>query len=95
MATFHGQPGSSHAGRFAVCRHGDPFARHRYDPAVSEATNLLDKTPVPGLPSRDVALLVIMMPVSMMRLGTGRTNILFGLVHLIVFTIFLLPGFVP
>lgn len=199
MATFRGQPGSSHAGRFAVCRHGDPFARHRFYHSIAGlvfaavllailfgtvfaavrhaeliaervgepfgtllltlavtvievvliATRMLGQqevptlaretvfavgmiacnelvgacilvgglraagsrnsrspastsiracsltvfvtiTPVPGLPSRDVALLVIMMPVSMMRLGTGRTNIPLGLVHLVVFAIFLL-----
>lgn len=64
-------------------------------PAVSEAAYLLDKTLVLGLPSRDIVLLAMTMLVSMMTFGTGRTNILFGLVHLVVFAIFLLLVFVP
>ncbi|MBE0703546.1 MAG: ionic transporter y4hA [Afipia sp.] len=64
-------------------------------PAVAEAAYLLDKTLVLGLPSRDIALLAMTMLVSMMTFGTGRTNILFGLVHLVIFAIFLLLVFVP
>ena len=64
-------------------------------PAVSEAAYLFDKTLVLGLPSRDIALLAMTMLVSMMTFGTGRTNILFGMVHLVVFAVFLLLVFVP
>ena len=64
-------------------------------PAVSEAAYLLDKTLVLGLPSRDIALLAMTMLVSMMTFGTGRTNILFGMVHLVIFATFLLLVFVP
>jgi Ca2+:H+ antiporter len=32
---------------------------------------------------------------SMLTFGTGRTNILFGLVHLVVFAIFVFLVFVP
>lgn len=64
-------------------------------PAVAAAAYLLDKTLVLGLASRDIALLAMTMLVSMMTFGTGRTNILFGLVHLVIFAIFLLLVFVP
>ena len=33
--------------------------------------------------------------VSMLTFGTGRTNILFGLVHMVVFAVFLFMVFVP
>ena len=64
-------------------------------PAVAGAAYLLDKTLVLGLESRDIVLLVMTMFVSMMTFGTGRTNILFGLVHLVIFATFLLLVFVP
>lgn len=64
-------------------------------PAVAEAAYLLDKTLVLGLESRDTALLAMTMLVSMMTFGTGRTNVLFGLVHLVIFATFLLLVFVP
>ena len=32
---------------------------------------------------------------SMLTFGTGRTNIMFGLVHMVVFAIFLFLVFVP
>ena len=33
--------------------------------------------------------------VSMLTFGTGRTNILFGLVHIVVFAVFVFMVFVP
>jgi len=64
-------------------------------PAVAEAAYMLDKTLVLGLASRDIVLLAMTMLVSMMTFGTGRTNILSGLVHLVIFAVFLLLVFVP
>jgi Ca2+:H+ antiporter len=64
-------------------------------PAVATAAYFLDKSLVLGLAARDIVLLVMTMLVSMMTFGTGRTNILFGLVHLVVFATFLLLVFVP
>lgn len=64
-------------------------------PAVAEAAYLLNKPLVLGLESRDTVLLAMTMLVSMMTFGTGRTNILFGLVHLVIFATFLLLVFVP
>jgi Ca2+:H+ antiporter len=64
-------------------------------PAVATAAYFLDKSLVLGLASRDIVLLAMTMLVSMMTFGTGRTNILFGLVHLVIFATFLLLVFVP
>jgi Ca2+:H+ antiporter len=64
-------------------------------PAVAVAANTLDKTLVLGLDHRDIVLLVLTFILSMLTFGTGRTNILFGLVHLVVFAVFVLMVFVP
>jgi Ca2+:H+ antiporter len=40
-------------------------------------------------------LLVMTLLISMLTFGTGRTNILFGLVHLVVFAVFVFLVFVP
>ena len=48
-----------------------------------------------GLDDRDIVLLVLTFILSMLTFGTGRTNILFGLVHLVVFAVFVLLVFVP
>jgi Ca2+:H+ antiporter len=40
-------------------------------------------------------LLLLTFVLSMLTFGTGRTNILFGLVHLVVFAVFVLLVFVP
>jgi Ca2+:H+ antiporter len=64
-------------------------------PAVAVAAYALDKTLVLGLDQREVVLLVMTFFISMLTFGTGRTNILFGLVHLVVFAIFVFMVFVP
>jgi Ca2+:H+ antiporter len=64
-------------------------------PAVALAGYLLDKTLVLGLAPREMVLLVMTFILSMLTFGTGRTNILFGMVHLIVFAVFLFMVFVP
>lgn len=64
-------------------------------PAVALAGYLLDKTLVLGLAPREMVLLVLTFILSMLTFGTGRTNILFGMVHLIVFAVFLFMVFVP
>ncbi len=64
-------------------------------PAVAIATYVLDKKLVLGLEARDVLLLVMTMLVSMLTFGTGRTNVLFGLVHLLVFAVFIFLVLVP
>jgi Ca2+:H+ antiporter len=64
-------------------------------PAVAVAAYALGKTLVLGLEQREVVLLVMTLVLSMLTFGTGRTNILFGLVHLLVFAVFVFMVFVP
>jgi Ca2+:H+ antiporter len=64
-------------------------------PAVAVAAYELDKQLVLGLPAQDMVLLALTLLLSLLTLGSGRTNILFGLVHLVVFAVFLFLVFVP
>ena len=64
-------------------------------PAVGVATYALDKELVLGLNSQGMVLLLLTFFLSMLTFGTGRTNILFGLVHMVVFAVFVFLVFVP
>jgi Ca2+:H+ antiporter len=64
-------------------------------PAVAIVAYALDKTLILGLEQREVILLVMTFLLSMLTFGTGRTNILFGLVHMLVFAVFVFMVFVP
>ncbi|MBX9710037.1 MAG: ionic transporter y4hA [Xanthobacteraceae bacterium] len=64
-------------------------------PAVAVTAYFLDKQLVLGLESRDTVLLVMTIALSMLTFGTGRSNILFGLVHLLVFAVFIFLVFAP
>ncbi|OCK62598.1 ionic transporter y4hA [Bradyrhizobium sp. LMTR 3] len=64
-------------------------------PAVAVVAYTLDKHLVLGLDAREMVLLVLTFVISMLTFGTGRTNILFGLVHMLVFAVFLFMVFVP
>jgi Ca2+:H+ antiporter len=64
-------------------------------PAVALAAYLLGKPLVLGLAPGEMVLLVMTFAISMLTFGTGVTNILFGMVHLLVFAVFLLTVFVP
>ena len=64
-------------------------------PAVGIATYLLGKELVLGLSPQSTVLLLLTFLLSMLTFGTGRTNILFGLVHLVVFAVFLFLEFLP
>jgi Ca2+:H+ antiporter len=64
-------------------------------PAVAVAAYELDKQLVLGLSAQDMVLLALTLLLSQMTLGSGRTNILFGLVHLVVFAVFMFLVFVP
>ena len=64
-------------------------------PAVAVATWALDKQLVLGLNDQETVLLIMTFVLSMLTFGTGRTNILFGLVHLVVFAVFVFLVFVP
>jgi Ca2+:H+ antiporter len=64
-------------------------------PAVALAAYVLDKQLVLGIDAQGMVLLVLTFVLSMLTFGTGRTNILFGLVHLVVFAVFVFLVFVP
>jgi len=64
-------------------------------PAVAVAAFALDKQLVLGLSEQNMVELLLTFFLSMLTFGTGRTNILFGLVHMVVFAIFLFLVFVP
>ena len=64
-------------------------------PAVAIAAYALDKQLVLGVPAEETVLLALTLVLCMLTLGGGRTNILFGLVHLVVFAVFLFLVFVP
>src|SRR5713101_88208 len=64
-------------------------------PAVAITAYTLDTQLVLGLNDQEVVLLVLTFILSMLTFVTGRTNILFGLVHLVVFAVFVFLVFVP
>jgi Ca2+:H+ antiporter len=64
-------------------------------PAVALAAYVLNKQLVLGIDAQGMVLLVLTFVLSMLTFGTGRTNILFGLVHLVVFAVFVFLVFVP
>lgn len=64
-------------------------------PAVAVATTVINKELVLGLAPREIVLLAITMLVSMLTFGTGRTNILFGIVHMVMFAVFIFLVFAP
>ena len=64
-------------------------------PAVAVAAWALDKQLVLGLNAQEMVLLILTFMLSMLTFGTGRTNILFGLVHMVVFAVFVFMVFVP
>jgi Ca2+:H+ antiporter len=64
-------------------------------PAVAVVATVLDKQLVLGLNTQEMVLLVLTFILSMLTFVTGRTNILFGLVHVVVFAIFVFLVFVP
>ena len=64
-------------------------------PAVAVVATVLDKQLVLGLNVQEMVLLVLTFILSMLTFVTGRTNILFGLVHVVVFAIFVFLVFVP
>jgi Ca2+:H+ antiporter len=64
-------------------------------PAVAVAAYTLDKQLVLGLSDQGMVLLLLTFMLSLLTFGTGRTNILFGLVHMVVFAVFVFLEFVP
>ena len=64
-------------------------------PAVTVAAYAFNKQLVLGLNAQEMVLLLLTFILSMLTFGTGRTNILFGLVHMVVFAVFVFLVFVP
>ena len=64
-------------------------------PAVALVAWLLDKPLVLGLAPGEMVLLVMTFIISMLTFATGVTNVMFGMVHLLIFAVFLFMVFVP
>ena len=64
-------------------------------PAVAVTNVFIGKQIEIGLSARDTLLLALTLFLSLLTFGSGRTNILSGLVHLVVFATFLFLVFVP
>jgi Ca2+:H+ antiporter len=64
-------------------------------PAVAAASFVLDLPLVLGLSQKDLVLLMLAFLVSTITLSTGRTNVMQGAVHLVIFAAFLVLAFVP
>ena len=64
-------------------------------PAIAVANIFLQKPLLLGLEPRDVALVTMTLAASILTFGTGRTNVLFGFLHLVIFGTFLFLSFVP
>jgi Ca2+:H+ antiporter len=64
-------------------------------PAVAVMAYVLDKNLVLGLGPQEMVLLIMTILLSTLTLGTGRSNILFGMVHVLVFAVFIFLVFAP
>ncbi len=64
-------------------------------PAVVMFAVLMDLPLIIGLDAKDIALLVLSFIVGAITLGSGRTNVMQGAVHLVIFAAFLFLTLVP
>jgi Ca2+:H+ antiporter len=64
-------------------------------PVVALASVVLEMPLRLGLAPKDLVLLALTFAVGAITLGTGRTNVLQGAVHLVIFAAFLVLAFVP
>lgn len=64
-------------------------------PAVAVASVILDMPLALGLEAKDLVLLTLTFVVGAITLGTGRTNVIQGTVHLVIFAAFLFLALVP
>ena len=64
-------------------------------PAVAITNIFIGKEIEIGLSARDTLLLALTLFLSLLTFGTGRTNILTGIVHIVVFVTFLFLIFIP
>jgi Ca2+:H+ antiporter len=64
-------------------------------PAVALASVLISQPLVLGLEAKDMVLMALSFGVATITLGTGRTNLMQGAVHLVLFATFLFLALVP
>jgi Ca2+:H+ antiporter len=64
-------------------------------PAVAAVSLITGREIVLGLSMRDTVLLLLTLVLSLVSFGTGRTNVLTGLVHLVVFATYIFLLIVP
>lgn len=64
-------------------------------PAVTAVSILLDEPLTLGLSAKEQLLLALTLIVSLLTVGTGRTTVLQGIVHLVIFAVFLFLAVVP
>lgn len=64
-------------------------------PAVAGVSILLNKPLTLGLSAKEELLLALTLIVSLLTIGTGRTTVLQGIVHLTIFAVFLFLSVVP
>ena len=64
-------------------------------PVVASASIILRKPLVLGLSTREESLLALTLVTSLLTIGTGRTTVLQGIVHLVLFAVFLFLAMVP
>jgi Ca2+:H+ antiporter len=64
-------------------------------PAVAAVSIVLRQPLALGLEGKDQALLALTLLLSVITLGTGRTTVLQGIVHLVIFAVFLFFALVP
>ena len=64
-------------------------------PAVAVVSLLTGWTVVLGLDLKGMALLTLSLLVATLSLGTGRTTVLQGAVHLVIFAVYLFTTVIP
>jgi Ca2+:H+ antiporter len=64
-------------------------------PAVAVVSIVLRQPLELGLGEKDVVLLALTLLVAVITLGTGRTTVLQGIIHLVIFAVFLFFAVVP
>ncbi len=64
-------------------------------PAIAAANLFIHKSLILGLDTNDLVLVVMTFATSILTFSTGRTNVLFGFLHLVIFGTFLFLTFVP
>jgi Ca2+:H+ antiporter len=62
---------------------------------VAVASIVIDMPLVLGLDAKDLVMLVVTFLISAVTLGTGRTYLMQGAVHLVIFAAFVFLAFVP